>query len=258
MMKKEIILLIFVGVFLGCKSKAGMAELGAMSELSTKKIIDKHYDSSKNFTTAYIRAITNYKDDKQSLSLTSEIKIKKDEIILISIRFLGITMAKGIITPTEVKYYEKSGNSYFEGDYTTLSNWLGTDLNFEKVQNMLIGQAMDDLRVGKFKNTIEDKLYKLEEISNETTQKSFYFEASNFLIKKQDINQAMQERKLSVSYPEYKEFKEGALPLKVFIEAFHKNDNTRISLEYRNITFNEDLSFPYSVPSGYERIYITK
>jgi hypothetical protein len=123
---------------------------------------------------------------------------------------------------------------------------------------MLIGQAMDDLRVGKFKNTIEDKLYKLEEISNEITQKSFYFEASNFLIKKQDINQAMQERKLSVSYPEYKEFKEGALPLKVFIEAFHKNDNTRISLEYRNITFNEDLSFPYSVPSGYERIYITK
>lgn len=257
-MKKGIILLVFVSVLFGCKSKAALAELAATNELSTKKIIDKHYDSSKNFKTAYIRANTHYKDDKQSLTLSSEIKIKRDEIILISIRFLGITMAKGIITPTEVKYYEKSGSSYFEGDYTTLSNWLGTDLNFEKVQNMLIGQAMDDLRVGKFENTIEDKFYKLKEISTGNTQKAFYFEASNLLIKKQEIDQAIQERKLSVSYPEYKEYNEGALPLKVVIEAFHKKDKTSISLDYKNITFNEDLSFPYSVPSDYERIYINK
>ena len=257
-MKNGIILLVFVSVLLGCKSKAALAELGATNELSTKKIIDKHYDSSKNFKTAYIRASTHYKDDKQSLTLSSEIKIKKDEIILISIRFLGITMAKGIITPTEVKYYEKNGSSYFEGDYTTLSDWLGTDLNFDKVQNMLIGQAMDDLRVGKFKNTIEDKFYKLEEVSTENTQKSFYFEASNLLIKRQEIDQSNLERKLSVSYPEYKDYKEGALPLKVIIEAFHKKNKTSISLEYKNITFNEDLSFPYSVPSGYDRIYINK
>jgi hypothetical protein len=257
-MKKGIILLIFASALLGCKSKAALAELGATNVLSTKKIIDKHYENSKNFKTAYIRAHTHYKDSKQSLTLTSEIKIKKDEIILISIRFVGITMAKGIITPTEVKYYEKSGSSYFEGDYTTLSNWLGTDLNFEKVQNMLIGQAMDDLRVAKFKNTIEDNYYKLEEIAPGNTQKTFYFEASNLLIKKQEIDQAIQERKLSVSYPEYKEYKEGVLPLKVIIEAFRKEDKTSISLEYKNITFNEDLSFPYDVPNDYERIYISQ
>jgi len=257
-MKKGIILLVFVSVLLGCKSKAALVELGATSELSTKKIIDKHYDSSKNFKTVYIRASTHYKDDKQSLTLSSEIKIKKDEIILISIRFLGITMAKGIITPTEVKYYEKNGSSYFEGDYTTLSDWLGTDLNFDKVQNMLIGQAMDDLRIGKFKNTIEDKFYKLEEVSADNTQKSFYFEASNLLIKKQEIDQSNLDRKLTVSYPEYKDYKEGVLPLKVIIEALHKKNKTSISLDYKNITFNEDLSFPYSVPSGYERIYINQ
>lgn len=257
-MKKVILLLIFVSTLIGCKSKAALAELGATSELSTKKIIDKHYDSSKDFKTAYIRANTYFKDDKQSLSLTSEIKIKKDEIILISIRFVGITMAKGIITPTEVKYYEKSGNSYFEGDYTTLSNFLGTDLNFEKVQNMLIGQAMDDLRKGKFKNTIEDKLYKLEEVSTGNTQKAFFFEAAKFLIKKQEIDQPLQNRKLVVSYPEYSEYKEGTLPLKVIIEAIHNANKTSISLDYKSITFNEDLSFPYSVPGGYERTYINQ
>ena len=79
-MKNGIILLVFVSVLLGCKSKAALAELGATNELSTKKIIDKHYDSSKNFKTAYIRAHTHYKDDKQSLTLSSEIKIKKQKL----------------------------------------------------------------------------------------------------------------------------------------------------------------------------------
>ena len=34
--------------------------------------------------------------------------------------------------------------------------------------------------------------------------------------------------------------------------------NTKIDIEYKTVTFNEDLSFPYSVPEGYERIYIDK
>jgi hypothetical protein len=38
-----------------------------------------------------------------------------------------------------------------------------------------------------------------------------------------------------------------------------QNDNkTNIDIEYKSISFNEDLSFPYNVPEGYERIYIDK
>jgi hypothetical protein len=31
---------------------------------------------------------------------------------------------------------------------------------------------------------------------------------------------------------------------------------TEILIDYNSITFNEDLSFPYSVPDGYDRIFI--
>ena len=41
-------------------------------------------------------------------------------------------MAKALITPTKVSYYEKINNTYFEGDFSLLSNWLGTDLDFQK------------------------------------------------------------------------------------------------------------------------------
>jgi len=35
-----------------------------------------------------------------------------------------------------------------------------------------------------------------------------------------------------------------------------KRRKTTITIDYNNVTFNEELSFPYSVPEGYERISI--
>ena len=76
-------------------------------------------------------------------------------------------MAKALITPSKVSYYEKINNTYFEGDFSMLSNWLGTDLNFNKVQNLLIGEAFDDLREGKYTQTIVENLFRLEDQKDE-------------------------------------------------------------------------------------------
>lgn len=255
-MKKYIgFLLVFL--LLSCKAKkAFVAEKSSNNELTSENIIEKHYNDKMNFSTLYIKSNASYKDGKQSQNVTAEIKVKKDEKILISIRFLGITMAKALITPNEVKYYEKINGSYFEGNYAALSRWLGTDLDFQKVQNMLIGEAIDDLKGAKFETTIEDNLYKLSSNTDANTSKTFYFENNNYRIKKQAITQAAQGRMLQVSYPERKEASEAFLPLRIAIEAIQNSETTNININYNTISFNEDLSFPYSVPESYERIFI--
>ncbi|HLF52452.1 DUF4292 domain-containing protein [Flavobacterium sp.] len=264
-MRKKIGMMLLVFVFcsassltlVSCKSKkAVIAEGTASKMLTADKIIANHYNNKKDFSTLYIKSSASYKDDKQTQNVTAEIKIKKDEKILVSIRFLGITMAKALITPNEVKYYEKINGEYFEGNYAGLSQWLGTDLDFQKVQNMLIGQAFDDLNKGKYKTTIEDKLYKLENTSDANTNKAFYFEAEHFLIKKQEIIQVSKGRMLQVTYPNHREYSQTVLPLSLIIEALQKKGKTNISINYNQVTFNEELSFPYSVPDAYERIFI--
>jgi Domain of unknown function (DUF4292) len=249
------LLLIFVA---SCKPKALLAEGNASNTLSAEKIISNHYNNKSDFSTLYIKASARYQDDKQTQNVTAEIRLKKDEKILISIRVIGITMAKALITPTSVQYYEKIGNKYFDGDYAGLSKWLGTDLDFQKVQNMLIGKAIDDLHKGKYAVSIMEKLYKLQSNADGTTDKSFYFESDNFLIKRQEINQPALDRTLQVAYPDYKKYDNMILPLSLAIDARQNESKTNIEIEYKNVTFNEDLSFPYSVPEGYERIYIDK
>jgi hypothetical protein len=165
-------------------------------------------------------------------------------------------MAKALITPDKVQYYEKLNSSYFEGNYTALSQWLGTDLDFQKVQNMLIGESFDDLKRGKYNTVLEDKLYKLSASSNAGINKTFYLGSDNFMVKKQEISQSAQGRMLQVSYSERKTASEAFLPLRIAIEAIQNSGKTNININYNSISFNEDLSFPYSVPESYERVFI--
>ena len=252
----SVLTLLFLMTITSCKPKGFIAEAKATKPMKAEKLIANHYELDKDFKTAYIKADVSYKDPKEALNLSADIRILKDEKILISIRFFGITMAKGLITPTEVKYYEKSGNSYFEGDYSTLSKWLGTDLDFTKVQNMLIGEAFDNLEKGKYDSSVENGLYKLEDKSSKNTLKSFLFEASKYMIKNQKIQQLKEKRTLSVVYPNHKQYEAITFPSALNIEAINDEKKTNIDIEYSSIKFNEELSFPYSVPSGYDRTFI--
>ncbi len=253
---RKLTFLMLAIVFTGCKSKQLLAVKDAENEISAQTIITNHYANKFDFSTLYIKANAKYSDENQSQSVTAEIKIKKDEKILVSVRVLGITVAKALITPNAVSYYEKPGGTYFEGDYEALSRWLGTDLDYNKVQNMLLGKALDDLTQSKYKASLENKLYKLENITDAKTQKSFYFEAEKFLARKQEVSQPEKARKLSVGYPEYQQTSDLFFPLHLTIEASQEAKNTTIAIEYKNITVNEEFSFPYSVPEGYERIFI--
>jgi hypothetical protein len=253
---KKYFAILFLSLLVSCKTKTILVEKNATGVMSSEEIIVNHYKNKKDFKTLYIKADVNYEDAKQSQSLSAEIKIQKDQKILVSLRFLGITMAKALITPGGVKYYEKLNGKFFEGNYGALTAFLGTDLDYQKVQNLLIGQALDDLSKGKYKSSLVDNLYQLEGKSNDETLKIFTFEASKFLLKKQQINQITKDRTLEINYPEHKEYPEAVLPAKLLIEANQSKGKTNIEIDYNTISFNEELSFPYSVPESYKQIFI--
>ena len=258
-MKKYIALVLLSVFVISCKSKAvAVQNTGKPVEApkEDRKAIAKHYDNKLDFKTLNIKASAKYEDEKQSQNVTAEIKIEKDKQILVSVRFLGITMAKALITPTTVSYYEKIKGTYYEGDFTSLSKWLGTELDYSKVQNLLVGEALDDLRKGKYTQTIVENLFKLEDEKEAKIKKAFYLDSEKYLLQKEEILQPAENRMLAIKYSDSKTFDQGILPTKIEINAVQPKGKTDINLEYNNITFNEELSFPYSVPSGYKKVII--
>lgn len=249
-------------LFAGCKTAqtaTGVAEARtpvAAEDAEVAKVISGHYADAKNFRTLAIKASAKYRDENQSQNINADIRIEKDKQIFVSIRFLGITMAKALITPEEVKYYEKINGTYFEGNYEALSRWLGTTLDYQKVQNLLLGYALDNLQNGKYKSSVEDNLVKLSDNSNASALKAFYFESQNYLIKREEVRQPAHNRSLEVNYAGFKKYEQAYLPTKILLEALQPKGKTNITIEYNSAAFNENLQFPYSVPEGFERVTI--
>lgn len=248
-----IILIFLIG---SCKPKQlVVAEQAAKEDNKSIEVIQKHYTNKLNFQTASIRTSASYEDAKQSLSINADLRIKKDEIIWLNLKFLGFPAAKAFLTPTRVSYFEKINNTYFEGDYSMLSKWLGTDLDFQKVQNLLLGRPIDDLTKEVFMLEIVDNLFQIKNKNNSQTQKTFSFESGNFLLKKQVVSQPFKDRSVAISYPAYQNQEATFLPTRIQIEAKQK-DAVKIDLDYKKITFNENLTYPYAIPNGYKQIII--
>ncbi|MBC7493456.1 MAG: DUF4292 domain-containing protein [Flavobacterium sp.] len=257
-MKNIFVVLLFCLLW-SCKSKSILAPQNSgplnSNENSAKKVIANYYKNNLNFSTLYIKANAKYSDEKQTQNVTAEIKIKKNEIILVTVRFLGFTVAKALITPTSVKYYEKIGSKFFEGNYETLSKWLGADLDFFKMQNLFLGQPVDDLIKENYSLTWVDQMAQLQNV-NATTAKTFLIDTKTTTLSRQEINQPNQNRTLQIMYPQYQNINQLVLPLSLNINATTNTKNTNININYRSIAVNEELSFPYSVPEGYEQIFI--
>ena len=257
-MKKIIVAVLLTLALVSCKSKQGLiAEKNANTEKSVKEIVKGHNDNPLDFNTLQIRASANYKGGGESYSFSLDIRVKKDEMIWVNASVLGFPVAKALVTPEKVTYYVNTQKEYFEGDYEMLSQWLGTDLDYNKVQNMLLGRAMDNLAEGKYKAGLQDGLYSLDGKEDYDIFKHFLFEGANFLLKQQVIEQGGYEpQKLTVNYPGYKEYGKTMLPTGLQAEA-QKEDSVNVDIEYNNITFDkEDLRFTYNVPSGMKRINI--
>lgn len=258
-MKKIIICLFALTTVVACKSKQKVVEQAAGQEVVTKdkakEVIQKHYENALTFQTASIRSSASYEDKNQSVSIGADIRIKKDEIIWINLKFLGIPMAKALITPTRVSYFEKKNNTYFDGDYSILTKMIGTDLDFQKVQNLLLGRPIDNLTKEDFIAEIADNLFQLKSKKKSDIEKAFSFETANYLLKKQFINQTSKNRNVLVNYPSFFNQDNMFLPTGVSIVA-NQQDQVKIDIEYNKITFNESLSYPYSIPDGYSQIKI--
>jgi hypothetical protein len=93
-------------------------------------------------------------------------------------------------------------------------------------------------------------------VDRSAIMKRFFFEGTNYLLKQQEITQmGVEPRSLDIRYPSHREYPKAVLPASITIEAEQK-DRVNINIEYNTVTFDEELTFPYEVPEGFEQITI--
>ncbi len=242
-------------VLVSCKSTKVVTENGdVIKRMSARKIAKKHLAATPNFKTADAKLKVNYKSNNEKIGFSVKMKIKKDEVIWLKGTKL-ITVFKAKITPEKVSFYSPYKKNYFEGDFSMLKKLLGIDVNFYQLQNILLGQAVFDLNASKHTSEIKGVQYQVSPKEQSPLFDLFYLiNPKNYKLNKQLVVNDLKEQELSITYPEYINKNEILFPKTTSIKATEKNKFTNIDLTVRSIVFNEELSMPFKIPSGYKEI----
>tara|TARA_R110002051_G_scaffold214190_1_gene279055 strand:+ start:557 stop:1327 length:771 start_codon:yes stop_codon:yes gene_type:complete len=253
---KKIILSILIAFMLSCKSTKVITGGTINENLTSKSIIKSHYANELDFKTLSGKMKIDYEDKDASQGFSVSFRMEKDKAIWIS--SLPISVVKAYITPDRVSFYNKWGEgTYFDGDFSYLSKLLGTELDFEKVQNLLLGQAILDLRKDKYDVAIANENYELRPKKDLDLFKIlFQIEPKHFKIGAQQIVQPEKGRLLIIQYKNYQEIDNKIIPNEIGITATMDGNQSFIGIEYKNIEFNRNLKFPYDIPKGLKEIII--
>lgn len=251
---------IFFGVAVlfvfSCKSAKVISDGTLDSRLSAKAVIKSHYQQTTNFKTLNGKIKIEYSDGEDSQSFTVSLRMQKDKAIWISAP-LGIV--KAYITPNRVSFYNKLQNEYFDGDFSYLSELLGTEVDFSIVQNLLLGQSILDLRSEKYSISLAEDTYRLVPKNPGVLYKTlFQIEPKNFKMAVQQLSQPSKKRLLEIRYNNYQSVDQNVLPNEIGILAQQEDTENRIVLEYRNLELNKSMNFPYRIPKGFKEIVLNE
>ena len=128
---------------------------------------------------------TTYNDGKRSQQVIANIRMEKDKAIWISANML-VPIAKILITPEKLTFYEKFQKTFFDGDVTFINNQFNTNFDFEDIQNLLIGLPLEDLNRGKWEIISHPKYYILSPRSSKMEfRPTFFFDPSDLSLREQ-------------------------------------------------------------------------
>ncbi|SFZ90047.1 protein of unknown function [Flaviramulus basaltis] len=245
--------LILLMVFMfNCKSAKTISSGEANYNLSTRQLLKENAKQTPSFKTLQSKLKITLLQNGKSQTHTVNFRVKKDEMLWINASF---SIIRALVTPEKVSFYNKLDNTYFDGDYKYLSDLLGTELDFKKVQNLLIGEAVYNLKDGDYKAYVDDGSYVLQpKKQRELFEIFFLLDPSYFKVKSQQITQPKELRHLQIDYLSHQEVEKQILPEQIKIIAVEANEEVILNLEFKNVSLNEDLKFPFKIPSGFKEI----
>ena len=252
-MNKPLLLALFTLFIVSCKGTKTVT--GSAEDLTVKNIVKSHDAAMPDFNTLAARIYVVYEDDTKQQSITVSLRMEKDKVIWMKASLIGITIAKAKITPDRVSYYETVGGTYFDGDFSLLSEWLGTEIDFKKTQAILLGQSIFPIGNGQYTSNIQGANYKLQP----KTQPfdfihSLLLLSSNFKIASETLSQPSEGRILTIRYEDYQTIEGGLYPSEIQVTASEKDSTTKIDLTYRKIEPNVSINFPFDIPDGYSEM----
>ncbi len=255
-------------IFSACKTTRKIIK-EPLKDAGSEYLFDQLKANELKFESFNAKFNLDYIFDKKKTEFKGQIRIQKDSMIWISFSpALGIEAARLLITNDSVKFINRINKTFFEGDYNYLNEYLDTNVDYDILQALIIGNDLSHYEDGKFRASVDNKFYKLSTASraklkkyvrkNELEPKVFiqniWLSPDNFKILQLSLKEIRKEnKKLDATYSRFIEISSQLFPRVIDFD-LQADNNIGVHLDYSKIAINEELNFPFSVPSKYQLI----
>jgi hypothetical protein len=264
--------LILLGCFLySCKvqEKDNVKIKFKVKPRSSKFLVKKIHDNEFQFETISAKAAVSFYNGKKT-SFKTHLRIRKDSAIWMSITpLLGIEIARVLVTKDTVKLMNRKDNEYFIGDFEYINTLLGSDLDYQMLEALLIGNSLDFEKNNRIHSSVDrekDRYFlsteKKRKIKKELKKEKdklkkqslvLWLDPMTFKINELLLSSPHNKRSLSGVYTNYQEIETQLIPYNLLFNLKSKTSST-IEIEYNKFSIGKSLTFPFKIPSKYVQV----
>jgi len=224
------------------------------------------------------------------------LRMRKDSAIWVSISpALGIEVFRILITQDSISLISKIPDNkyYYSGSLDVLSNMLGTEIDFDMLQNLLVGNALGlDRDEGRFRSEIDGDSHllisrykrkmrrvvgvddrKLEDDTivvnpndpryqrvirrldekDEMIVSRYWLEPENYRLIKSVFNDLIAQRSLDVRYDEFVQNDQQYYPSNIRLRVSNPKSTQELNLDITKLVSDKTFEFTFEIPEGFPR-----
>lgn len=230
-------------------------------------VFDSMMSRQFNFEWLTAKATVDYTDKSgETNTFDVNLRVRKDSAIWISITpLLGIEAARVLINRDSLMILDRVHKNYTARDYIYLEEMLKTDLNYDMIQAVIVGNYFPYRKNEKLKSLYEDEPYVILSTLNKRQVKRVQEEKDpskpviqdfwidgNYRIAKSRITDDKKDRWIEANYKNFIDVNSELFPGNLVV-TISSSSPIIIKLEYNKVVADEMFTMPFSVPEKYER-----
>ncbi len=239
----------------GCHTlkKAEKAPGGSVfgNQITERKVLKEMEARYIDFQTLSAKVKISLQNDHiRQNNITAFLRMKKDSIIWISVRpILGIEMARVVITPDSIKLLNNLKQTVYLKGAGAIDSILKMPMDFHLLQNLLIGNPA--FIPDKIPHLNIDSSAIFVTLANAFVSNQYKWSLMDFLLQSSHSRMKDSNWFVEQQYSDYNETGPYQFSFGRNIDVQAKEE-THIQLQFEQVNFNQQLSFPFHYNPRYK------
>ena len=197
-----------------------------------------------------------YKDADRSVSTSATIRIKKDSIIWMSLTpFLGIEVARAIITQDSMVLMNRLNREYMVYEFQSLSEKFQFEISYDLIQSMILGHM--PLEYQELNEIVSSKQYYIVKQKSGPYSIENYFNKEWMKLQKVEVSEEPKKNKMTLEFDNHVKVENFTIPYHSLISLDYEHGkeviNTEVNIKHGHAELASMLRFPFEIPSRYVR-----